>query len=119
MERYKYNSFYSLPDLITFCPVELRLKRLRDGLTLTLSITEMRVIFLTWHIFSLDSTKLKTYAPGLIKTRELRLRGCCSLVKLCLLGLGTRRTLPTFACMGANFQATSFAVERRTLRKHS
>ena len=28
MERYKYNSFYSLPDLITFCPVELRLKRL-------------------------------------------------------------------------------------------
>lgn len=54
MERYKYNSFYSLPDLITFCPVELRLKRLRDGLTLTLSITEMRVIFLTWHIFSLD-----------------------------------------------------------------
>jgi len=45
MELYKHNSFYSLPDLITFCPLELRLKRLRDSLTLKLSITEMRVIF--------------------------------------------------------------------------
>lgn len=82
MELYKHNSFYSLPDLITFCPLELRFKRLRDSLNLKLSITEMQAIFLIRHIFSLNSTKLKTYAPGLIKTRELRLRGCWSPVKL-------------------------------------
>ena len=50
MELYKHNSFYSLPDLITFCPLELRFKRLRDSLNLKLSITEMQAIFLIRHI---------------------------------------------------------------------